>query len=473
MLDERIASAQDSVAGSLEVDLARYASPQVLRHSVLDFKQMKSFLADPLVMARAEGIWYWDVNGKRYLDGISGIFVVNVGHGNPRVRAALHRQLDTLCFAPPLHSGNVPAIELAELVASITPGDLDTVKLFSTGSEATEAAFKLARQYHRQTGNPTKYKVLSLYRGYHGGTMGALSATGLPRRKTVFEPALPGFVHVMPPTCYACPFDLRYPTCGVTCVEQIDRTIALEGPETVAAVIVEPISNTGGITTPPPEYLPRLREICDRHDVLLIFDEIITGFGRTGQMFAAQTFDVMPDILCMGKGMGSGYGPLSAIAFRDRLAAAFWGEEEQNLEFSHGSTFGGNPLSSAAGVASIGEIIEYDLCANARHIGDYLRGRMAELSDLNVVTDIRGKGLLIGFGLARDAAGGAPWPASLRFGQRVARRAIGKGLIIRADPDWIALAPPLVITREEADMLFDTLAESLREETAELRKQGV
>lgn len=471
MLDERrISSVVDSAESRDGHDLARYASPEMLRHMVLDFRQMKSFLDAPLVMARAEGVWYWDVNGKRYLDGISGIFVVNVGHGNPRVLEALHRQIDRICFAPPLHAANIPAIELANLVAEIAPGDLNTVKLLSGGSEATEAAIKLARQYHRQTDNPLKYKIISLYKGYHGATLGALSATGVARRKTAFEPTLPGYVHVMPPSCFACPFGLRYPACAITCVDQIERTIQLEGPETVAAVIVEPISNTGGITTPPPEYLPRLREICDRHGVLLIFDEVITGFGRTGRMFAAQTFDVLPDVICMGKGMGSGYGPLAAIAFRDHVAAAFWGEDGDNVEFSHGHTFGGNPLSSAAGVASIHEILERDLCANARRIGDHLRARIAELAPLNVVTDVRGKGLLIGIGLARDAAAGVAFAPALCFGQRVGRRAMQQGLILRADPDWIAIAPPLTITQEEADILFDTLAESLREEVSELRR---
>ncbi len=451
--------------------LARYSSPEMLRHIVLDFRQMQGFLAEPLVMARAEGVWYWDTHGRRYLDGVSGIFVANVGHANPRVRAALHRQLDTLTFAPPLHGANTAAVELAALVASVAPGDLNTVKLLSTGSEATESAMKLARQYHRQTGNPLKHKVISLYRGYHGGTMGALSASGLPRRKAIFEPVLSGFLHVMPPTCYACPFGLRYPSCGVTCVDQIERTIELEGPETVAAVIVEPISNTGGITTPPPEYLPRLRDICDRHNVLLIFDEIITGFGRTGEMFAAQTFGVQPDVLCMGKGMGAGYGPLSGIVFRDHVAAAFWGDDAAGIEFSHGTTFGGNPLSSAAGVAVIQEILERDLCANARRIGAYLRGRLAELADLNVIADVRGAGLLIGVGLARDVAAGVPLAPALRFGQRVAARAMRAGLILRADPDWIAIAPPLTITQDEADTLFDVFAQALREEVAELHHE--
>jgi len=453
-------------------DLSQYASPDLLRHIVLDFRQMKSFAQAPLIMARAEGIWYWDVNGKRYLDGISGVFTVNVGHANPRVLSALHRQIDQICFAPPLHATNVPAVQLAKLVADIAPGDINTVKLLSGGSEATEAAMKLARQYHRQTGNPLKYKVISLYRGYHGATMGALSATGLPRRKAIFEPTLPGFLKAMPPTCHACPFNLRYPSCGITCVDQIERMIELEGAETIAAVIVEPISNTGGITTPPPEYLPRLREICDRHNVLLIFDEIITGFGRTGQMFAAQTFGVLPDIICMGKGMGSGYSPLAAIAFRDHVAAAFWGEDAENIDFAHGHTFGGNPVSSAAGVAAIREIIDRDLCANARAMGEYLRQRIAELAPLDVITDVRGKGLLIGMGLAQSARGGIPFAPDLRFGQRVGRRALEHGLIVRADPDWIALAPPLIITRAEADELFDIFAACLREELTETRSAG-
>lgn len=464
-----ISEQSTSSAPIIPEELAAYASPDLLRHMVLDFRQMRSFLTEPLVMARAEGIYYWDVFGKRYLDGISGIFVVNVGHANPRVLAALHRQLDQICFAPPLHATNVPAVELANLLVEVTPGDLNTIKLLSGGSEATEAAIKLARQYHRQTGNPTKYKVVSLYRGYHGATFGALSASGGSRRKTAFEPTLPGFLKAMPPSCHACPFNLRYPSCGITCVDQIERIIELEGAETVAAVILEPISNTGGITTPPPEYLPRLREICDRHQVLLIFDEVITGFGRTGQMFAAQTFDVLPDVLCMGKGMGSGYGPLAGLAMRDHVAAAFWGEDAANIEFSHGHTFGGNPLSCAAGVAAIREVLERDLSANARRIGDHLRRRLGELAPLNVITDIRGKGLLVGFGLARDAAGGVPWPAAVRFGQRVARRALDKGLIIRADPDWIAIAPPLTTTITEADELFDLLAASLGEEAAAQR----
>ena len=231
MLDERTQHPAVDTMNPLQCDdedRTQYTSPDMLRHIVLDFRQMKNFLAEPLVMERAEGIWYWDVHGKRYLDGISGVFVVNVGHANPRVLAALHRQIDQICFAPPLHATNVPAVELANLVASLTPGDLNTIKLLSGGSEATEAALKLARQYHRQTGNPLKYKIVSLYKGYHGATLGALSATGTSQRKAVFEPALTGFLHVMPLAYHACTGEPGCQECAMASVEQFDRVIELE-----------------------------------------------------------------------------------------------------------------------------------------------------------------------------------------------------------------------------------------------------
>jgi len=445
-------------------------SPDRLKRLVLDFRQMAQFVREPLVMERADGVWYWDVQGKKYLDGISGIFVVTVGHNNPRVVRAVQEQVAKLAFAPPLHAANVPAVELANLLTEILPGDLNTVKLLSGGSEATEAAMKLARQYHKQTGNPTKYKVIARYWGYHGATMGALGATGTPRRRTMFEPLMPGFVHVFPPTCYRCPYAKEYPACNLFCATVIEEVIRMEGPETVSAVILEPIGNTGGIVTPPPEYFPLIREICDRYHVLLIFDEIITGFGRTGQMFAAQTFHTLPDILCMGKGMSSGYAPLSGIAFRDHVAAAFWGREEDQIEFSHGHTYGGNPLACAAGLAAIREVLDRDLCARARELGAYLWKRLEQLADeFGIFGEIRGRGLLIGVEFVRDPATKAPFPEDLRFGVRVGQTALEKGLILRFDPHWIAFAPPLTITREELDQLLDTFAASVGEVLEEMK----
>ncbi|MBI4552062.1 MAG: aspartate aminotransferase family protein [Candidatus Latescibacteria bacterium] len=442
---------------------ARLLDPESLRHLVLDLRQMQTFIEDPLVIARADGVWYEDVHGRRILDGLSGIFVVTVGHGNRRVIEAIKAQLDTLAFAPPLHATNPPAIELVNRIADITPGDLNTVKLLSGGSEATEAAMKLARQYHKQTGNPTKYKVIARYHGYHGATMGALSATGTKRRKTMFEPTLPGFLHVYPPTCYRCPYEKTYPDCDVFCARTIEEMIELEGPETVAAVIVEPIGNTGGIVTPPPEYFPILRDLCDRHNVLLIFDEIITGFGRTGQMFAAHTFNTTPDILCMGKGMSSGYVPLAGIAFSDRVASAFWGRDEDAVEFSHGHTYGGNPVAAAAGLACLDEIRERDLCGRAREMGAYLWSRLESLRDLGVVGEIRGKGLLIGVEFVKDPVTKAQFDPAIKFGVQVGKTALRNGLLTRFDPHWVAFAPPLIITKDEIDIMVDIVTESVKE----------
>lgn len=436
---------------------------EYLKHILIDFKQMKQFIENPLIMAKAEGVWYEDVNGKRYLDGISGIFVVTVGHNNRRVIEAIQTQLAQLEFSPPLHATNPVALQLAKKIADITPGDLNTVKLVSSGSEATESAMKMARQYHRQTGHPQKYKIISRYWGFHGATFGALSASGTTRRKWMHEPMLSGFVHVWPPTCYRCPFSLTYPECGIRCATIIEDTIMMEGPETVAAIILEPISNTGGIITPPPEYLPIVRDICDRYNILLIFDEIITGFGRTGQMFAAQTFNTLPDILCMGKGIASGYAPLAGLACRDHVAAAFWGEEEEQLEFSDGHTYGGNPVSCAAGLASIAEIEERDLPRRARELGARLRHNLEAVQDLGIVGEIRGQGLLIGLEFVKNPATKEKFPPDLKFGLQVGQRALQNGLLLRFDPDWIAFAPPLVMSDAELDQMMDIFTRSVQE----------
>jgi adenosylmethionine-8-amino-7-oxononanoate aminotransferase len=440
---------------------ANVKDPAVLGHIVLDFKQMKDFVRKPLIMERADGVRYWDVDGKSYLDGLSGIFVVNVGHNNRRVIEAMKAQLDKIAFAPPLHGTNAPAVKLAARIAEITPGDLNTVKLLNSGSEATEAAMKLARQYHVQTGNAAKFKVVSRYFGYHGATMGALGATGTTKRRWMFEPFAPSFVKVQTAHCYRCPYAMTYPQCNVLCARIVRDVIRMEGPQTVSAFIVEPIGNTGGVITPPPEYFPILREICNEFDVLLIFDEVLTGFGRTGAMFAAQTFGVTPDILCMGKGITSGYAPMSAIAFSDTVRNAFWGAPEEGIEFAHGHTYGGNPLSAAAALAVIDVMLEQDLPARARGMGAYLRQRLEGLSRFGIVGEVRGKGLLLGVELVKNPATKEAWPPEVRIGLQIGEECLARGLIIRFDPDWIALAPPLVITRDEIDELMSILEASI------------
>ena len=434
-----------------------------LEHLFLDFVQMKEFEKNPLIMKRARGVWYEDVNGKKYLDGLAGIFVVNVGHGNRRVIDAIHEQLEEMVFAPPLHSTNVKALELARAIADLTPGDLKTLKFFSGGSESTEAALKLVKQYHKQTGNPGKYKVISRYQSYHGATMGSLGASGTTKRKTPFEPFAPGYIKVFPPTCYRCPYGLNYPECDVLCASIVEKVVKEEDPASVAAFIVEPIGNTGGIITPPPEYFKILREICDKYNILLIFDEVITGFGRTGEWFASQTFGTTPDIICMGKGISSGYTPMGGLAISDRVAKAFLGAAEDNVEFAHGQTFGGNPLSCAISLANILEMKERNLPAKAKERGAQVWKRLDEMRGLGFIGDIRGKGLLVGVEFVKDPKTKEPFPSDVKFGVRVGKKALEKGLILRFDPNWIAFAPPLVISDGETDQMMDIFEESARE----------
>jgi adenosylmethionine-8-amino-7-oxononanoate aminotransferase len=306
--------------------------------------------------------------------------------------------------------------------------------------------------------------VVSRYQSWHGSTLGSLSASGLKSRKTVNEPLAPGFIHVFPPTCYRCPFGKSYPGCGITCATLVNDVIEMEDPATVAAVMVEPIGHTGGIIDPPAEYLPLLREYCDRHNILLIFDEIITGAGRTGHLFAAETFGVVPDVLCTAKGLSGGYAPLSAMICRRHIADTFWGPLGENPGFVEGHTFEGNPISCAAGLAVLREILERDLCGNARRQGERLRAGFRRLADkYGVIGDIRGKGLLQGIEFVRDPATKERFPANPGFGVQVGRRALANGLLCRFDPHWLAFGPPLVVTAEQLDEMLLVLDRSLGE----------
>jgi adenosylmethionine-8-amino-7-oxononanoate aminotransferase len=447
------------------ISTAQTTEEQFLRH-IFVRDQMAEWSKQPLIMAR--------------LDGLSGIYVVAVGHNNRRVIEALHRQLDTLHFSPPMHGTNPVAVQLANLLSELAPEYTSptipchggepkaktgwTVKFQCGGAEVTEAAIKLARQYHKLTGFPGKYKIISRYQSWHGSTMASLAASGLKSRKTVNEPLPAGFLHVFPPTCYRCPFGKEYPDCGITCATLINDVIDMEDPATVAAILVEPIGHTGGVIDPPEEYLPILRDICDRHNVLLIFDEIITGIGRTGRMFAAQTFGVVPDVLCIGKGLSGGYAPLSAMLCRRAIADVFWGPLSENPGFVEGHTFEGNPMSCAAGLTVLQEIIEHDLCANARIQGERLRAGLERLAHKHgVIGDIRGKGLFHGMEFVRDRATKERFPQALGFGVQVGRRALENGLLCRFDPHWIALGPPLISTAENIDDMVAILDRSLAE----------
>jgi len=430
---------------------------KLLKRTFLDYQQTSGFIQNPLIIRRAEGIYYWDVTGKRYFDGISGIFVATLGHRHPRVMAAMQNQMEILSFAPPMHGTADVTLDFVEKLGNITPGNLNYVKSFSGGSESIESAIKFTRQYFKQTGYPGKYKFISRYFGYHGATFGAMSASGTGKRKTGFEPQMGGFLKVFPPTYYRD----RFPTweeCNRFCAQSFEDVIINEDPETVAGIIIEPIGNTGGIITPTEEYFQIIRQICDRYNVILIYDEIITGFARTGAMFAAQTFNVIPDVICSGKGLSSGAIPLGAMIAKEDMGHAFYGEVEDEINFAHGHTFAGNPLACAVGIAVIDEIQQEKLDQKAQDLGDYLAEKLQKLTRYGVVREVRGKGLLLGVELVKDTETMAPYP---ELGQALKRTTLQNGLILRIDPSWFAVAPALIATESDIDELGDLIEKSL------------
>ena len=434
----------------------------LVKHVMVDFVQMSEFAQKPFIIERGDGIMLYDVDGKAYIDGLSGVFVVGTGHNNPYVVEAIREQLAALSFAPPLHSTNVPALKLAELIMQLTPPQYNTVKFFSGGSEATEGAFKMVRQYHRQTGHPLKYKIISFYEGYHGGTLGALSATGMPNRKWVFEPLAPGFLHILPPNTYRPPLGIAPAEWEKACVEQLEEVIKGEHPDTVAAFVVEPVMNSAGVLVPSKDFFRRAREICDQYDVVLIFDEIITGWGRLGEMFAGDVFGVWPDILCVGKGMSAGYAPLAGILVSDKIASSFWGDPSDQVQFHAGHTYGGNPLSCAAGLANITFMLENGVVDNARTVGAYLGQQLRALADRHAcIGDVRGQGMIWAVEYVQDRVTRQSFPAAFNFGKRVEWGAHSRGLVIRGAANFNTLAPPLICTTADIDRIVGILDETI------------
>lgn len=427
----------------------------LLKRTFVDFQQMNDFARDPLIFSRAQGVYYWDVNGRRFFDALGGVFVAVLGHGHPRVLEALYKQAERMTFAPPLHGISDVTMEFIDRISQITPGALNYVKPFSGGSEAMEAALKFTRQYFRQTGRPAKHKFITRYQGYHGATFGAMAASGTGARKSKFEPQMPGFLKVFPPTHYRTRFS-DWAECNRFAAQSVEDIIVAEDPSTVAAVAVEPIGNTGGIITPTREYFEMLRAICDRYDVLLIFDEIITGFGRTGNLFAAQTFGVTPDLLCGGKGISNGVIPLGVMTAREDMGEAFLGDAEDQVQFMHGHTYAGNPLASAVGLAVIEVIVRERLWERAERMGAILRAKLESLDRLGVIREVRGKGMLLGVELT-----------DTRIGTAMRRTALKNGLILRVDPSWFAIAPALTATETELDEMFGLIERSLQDAIAE------
>jgi adenosylmethionine-8-amino-7-oxononanoate aminotransferase len=424
------------------------------------------------IIERGDGCYVWDDLGNRYLDGLAGLFVSQLGHGRPELARAAGNQAATLGYFPIWTYAHPAAIELSAKLASLAPGDLNRVFFTTGGSEAVESAWKLARQYFKQVGQPERTKVVSRNLAYHGTSMGALSITGLESIKTVFEPLVPGAVKVPETNHYRCPTCQDEPYCSLHAADAIEEAILREGPETVAAVFLEPVQNAGGCLVPPPGYFDRVREICDRHGVLLVSDEVICAFGRIGRMFGCERYGYQPDIITSAKGLTSGYAPLGAMIVSDRIAEPFVGTGES---FIHGFTFAGHPVSCAVALANLKIFEDEDIVGHVQANEDAFRAALDDLMDLPIVGDIRGTGYFYGIELVRDRDTRSSFSDEERedlLRGFLSNRLLELGLICRTDDRGepvIQLAPPLIAGQAEFDFINQTLRTALTEVTAKMR----
>ncbi len=412
-----------------------------------------------MIAEESEGAWVTDVEGNKYLDGMAGLWCVNTGYGRKELADAAYEQLQKMAYFP-MSQGHIPAIELAEKLNEWL-GD-EYVFFFSNGgSEANETAFKIARQYHHQNGDTNRHKFIARYRAYHGNSMGALAATGQAQRKYLYEPLAQGFLHVTPPDMYRSPYKGTLEEQSLACAEEIDRVMTWEHEDTIAGVIMEPIITGGGVLIPHESYLPKVREVCDQKGALLIVDEVICGFGRTGKKFAFQHYDVKPDIITMAKGITSGYLPLGVTAVRREIYDAFNTDGSYD-HFRHVSTFGGNPAACALALKNMEIYEQENLMENSRIMGDKLREGLDELKDHPYVGNIRHKGLLLGLELVEDKD--SKNPLALEKVNQVIGHCKKNGLIIGKNGDTvagynnvIALSPPLNITNDDLEFMVTTL----------------
>ncbi|WP_141500407.1 aspartate aminotransferase family protein [Paenibacillus luteus] len=414
---------------------------------------------NPMVIVSGEGSWITDMDGNRYLDGMSGLWCVNVGHGRAEIAEAAAEQMKTIAYSTLIQS-HVPAIELAAKLNEWLEGEY-RIFFSNSGSDANEVAFKIARQYHYQRGKASKHKFISRHRAYHGNSMGALSATGQAQRKVKYEPLGAGFTHVPPPYCYRCPFGQTRGACELQCAQAYEDAIIWEGADSVAGIIVEPAITGGGMIVPPDHYLPKLREICDKHDVLLIVDEVICGFGRSGAKFGHQNFGVRPDMVTMAKGMTSAYSPLSATAVSAEMYDSFK-ESGPDSHFRHVNTFGGNPVSCAVALKNIEILEREELVARSAYIGKELLRRIKTLKAHPHVGELRIFGSAIGIELVEDKQ--TKEPASAARVTSIIAGCKQKGLLISKNGDTVpgfmnilTLSPPLSTTDEEIVFIADTL----------------
>lgn len=415
-------------------------------HPVTNLRQHAATGA--LIFERGEGVRLWDTDGKQYIDGFAGLWNVNVGHGRKELAEAGRAQLEQLAFQPTFFGlATPPVIELAAKLARMLPGTINHFNFTSGGAESNESAIKIARYYWSIQGKGDKVKILSRMNAYHGIAMGTLSATGIPAYWQHFGPRPEGFVHLSAPYAYRNAEDLDDTGFVDKLIAELEETIAREGADTIAALIGEPIQGAGGVIVPPDSYWRRVSEVLQRHDILLIADEVITGFGRTGAMFGVEQYDVQPDIVSLAKGISSGYIPLGAVGVSDAIY-------EQMLQpdamFMHGFTYSGHPVACAVALANIDIIEREQLAANAGEQGAYLLEQLRELDGHQHVGEVRGKGLMMIVEIVADKETKAKFDPAFNAGGKLQSATREHGLIVRCSNDGIAISPPLTLSRDEA-----------------------
>jgi beta-alanine--pyruvate transaminase len=435
-------------------DFAPAARNQSLEDFWMPFTANRAFKANPRILTRAEGVHYWNDRGDKLIDGLSGLFTTPAGHGRPEIRDAVAQQFDRLDFAPPFQFATPGAFQLSTEIAKLTPAGLNRIFYANSGSEAVESAIKVAFQYHRRKGHGQRQRIVGREKSYHGVNLAAWSVGGMVKNREMFGLGMAGVSHMRHTQLDYTDTTLGQPEAGADLADDLQRAVDLYGAETIAACIVEPISGSVGILVPPKGYLARLRAICDAHGILLIFDEVITGFGRTGEAFAAQTFGVTPDMMTMAKAITNGTIPMSAVAVKDEIYDTIVNQAPAGIEFFHGYTWSANPIACAAALATLKIYADEDLFARGKALSVGFMARLAGLAQFPVVTGLRGFGMLGAIDLAVGDAPGARGFAALQA-------LYASGAVVRATMDTIILSPPFVMTEDQMDELFDKLATTL------------
>ena len=425
----------------------------------MPFTANRQFKSNPRLLARAEGMFYWTADGKEILDSVAGLWCVNAGHGRKEITEAVAKQLAVMDYAPAFQMGHPIAFELANRLAAIAPPGLDRIFFTNSGSESVDTALKIAIAYHRAKGNGQRTRFIGREKGYHGVGFGGTSVGGMVNNRKFFGPALLPHVDHLPHTLdhEHNAFSRGLPQWGAQLANELERLIALHDASTIAAVIVEPISGSAGVVLPPVGYLKRLREICDKHDIILIFDEVITGFGRIGKPFAAQAFDVTPDMMTTAKGLTNGALPMGAVFSHRKIYDAFMQGPDNAIELFHGYTYSAHPVACAAALATLDVYAKDGLLTRAAGQAAHLENTLHGLKGLPHVIDIRNYGLIGGV----ELEGRAGKPGSRGFD--VFLKCFERGVMVRVTGDTIALSPPLIVEPKQITRVVETLATAIKE----------